>query len=65
MLMHIMRAYTQRVSTTFFDREKTLTLFSCATDAGGIRTFGSLGLESDALPTEPPRDPIFGTVERT
>ena len=31
-------AHRQRVSTTFFDMEKLSQFFSCASDAGGIRT---------------------------
>ena len=51
-------AHQQRVSTIFFDSDK---LFSnclvLLTQTGGSN-LGSLDLESDAPPTEPPRHPV-------
>ena len=54
-----MRAYThgdwahrQRVSTTFFYSEKPHNFFLCFWRGSNL---GSLDLESDALPIEPPR----------
>ena len=45
----------QRVSTTFLTREKLSPFFNCVPDAGGGSNLRSMDLESDALPTEPPR----------
>ena len=51
-------AWTQTDSESaqlIFDSEISHNIFYCAPDAGGVRT---LDLESDALPTEPPRHPL-------
>ena len=47
---HGIGQHRQRVSTTILTRKNTS--FSCAPD--GVRTIGSLNLESDDLPIEPP-----------
>ena len=45
----------QRVSTTFLTRNKNLSqIFLALLNADWVRNSGSLDLESDALPTEPP-----------
>ena len=49
-----------RVSTTFLTRRKNLTMCSWRRRGSNLRSFGSLDLESDALPTEPPRLPVHG-----
>ena len=48
----LIRAYAHEVLSTFLT-QKNSQLFSCAPD--GVRTSGVSVLESDALPTEPPR----------
>ena len=56
-----MRVYTHRgwahPPTSQHSGKPTLTNVSCTPDAGGVRTSGSLDLESNTLPIEPPRHP--------
>ena len=48
--------HRQRVGTTFFTRKNSHKFFSCAPDAPRRGSnLGSSDLESNALPTEPPR----------
>ena len=46
-----------RVSTTFLTQKNSQICLTSARDAGGVRTSNLLDLESDTLPTEPPRLP--------
>ena len=52
------RAHRQRVSTTILTGKNSHNCFVCSWRRRGSN-LGSLDLESDALPTEPPRHPMI------